>query len=358
MFERLKNTLIKKQSFEVVLFWGVLAASIVAAIFSAVFSAIEGVDPLTVIGCVVLLLLLSAIGFVSYKTGDVDRCYFVMCIIICVVVLPPLFFTCGGFNSGMPFYCLTAMLVLSLCAKAILRVILVCIAVVVDSTIFMLAWEHPEWCSKVEFDVAITDIVVSLIFMSAFIFAVVSFLLSAYHREKYAKDTLIEQLNYNSTHDVLTGLFNRRRFIEFLNEYIMPSPRDLYVLMYDVDHFKHINDTYGHLAGDDALAAIANVAKQHFNKQAEVSVRYGGEEFIQVIASESLQGALQKAESFRQSIANIAFDENPEMKIRVSGGLVSCDNACYGSYGKLLSSVDALLYQAKMNGRNQIVCEG
>ena len=356
MFERLKKIVVTRQTFEVALFWGVLTACFIAAVFSAVFSALEDIDVITVAGCVSLSVFFAVLGVVAHKTKNINACYFVMCLVIALLVMPPLFFTCGGFNSGMVFYCQTTMLVLSLCAKKILRAVLVVLSIVVDSAVFMLAWEHPEWCSKVEYGAAITDIVVSFIFMSVFIFAVVSYLLQAYQREKSAKDSLIEQLNYNSAHDVLTGLFNRRYFIDVLNNEIMPNASGFYILMYDVDHFKKINDTYGHPAGDKALASIAKVAKDLFKQAKEISVRYGGEEFIQVIAADSMDEARSRSENFREAVAAIAIEEFPGMDIRISGGLVSCQNSGFANYGKMLSVVDKLLYEAKARGRNRIVC--
>jgi diguanylate cyclase (GGDEF)-like protein len=159
------------------------------------------------------------------------------------------------------------------------------------------------------------------------------------------------------TTDGLTRTYNKRFLLESLDRELLRCRRrglKLSVLMMDIDHFKKVNDTWGHLAGDTVLTEFASRAGSVLQGD-EVLARYGGEEFALVVPDADLEEAAQIAENIRQVILNapVLFD-GEQIPITVSIGVAEFSaDAAINSIG-LLDSADRMLYLAKSSGRNQV----
>ena len=158
--------------------------------------------------------------------------------------------------------------------------------------------------------------------------------------------------------DALTGLFNRRHFDETLNKETKAaadSGAPLSVVMFDIDHFKVLNDTKGHDAGDAALQSVGGFLGSLATKD-HVACRYGGEEFFFILKNTTYDQALQKAETIRSGIAALDIKLGD---IQVSPIHVSVGVARYPDHGDtpdtLAKAADDCLYYAKEHGRNQVV---
>jgi diguanylate cyclase (GGDEF)-like protein len=158
--------------------------------------------------------------------------------------------------------------------------------------------------------------------------------------------------------DGLTGLYVRRyldlRLLEEENRIKRYGGR-LAILMLDIDHFKKINDRYGHQAGDLVLRNVADVIKASLRRDLDVPCRYGGEEFVVIMTDTDLAGALIVAERIRHSIQTHVFQlaEGP-IHVTLSGGVAFMDQQGFTAGKELLKKADGALYHAKENGRNQI----
>jgi diguanylate cyclase (GGDEF)-like protein len=158
--------------------------------------------------------------------------------------------------------------------------------------------------------------------------------------------------------DGLTGLYNRRAFTELLGQAVAREDRSaagrLSLIILDLDHFKKLNDTYGHPAGDAALKSAAEVLRRHLRK-GDQAARYGGEEFVVILPSADEEGARHQAERVRKALAGhqLVF-EGARISMTASFGL-----AVWPGDGKepeaLLASADRALYAAKQAGRNRVV---
>lgn len=159
-----------------------------------------------------------------------------------------------------------------------------------------------------------------------------------------------------STHDSLTGLFNRAYFAETFEHQILLSKRhgaDLSVLFIDVDDFKDINDTYGHKSGDDVLTRIAEVIRQEA-RTSDVVARYGGEEFVVLMPQTDYINAFVLAERIRVTVEKEAIKvDGGVCKLTVSGGIASFPVHAKTAEG-LLNLADSALYRAKGAGKNNI----
>ncbi|MFQ6371891.1 diguanylate cyclase [Shewanella sp. YIC-542] len=168
------------------------------------------------------------------------------------------------------------------------------------------------------------------------------------------------KLTEKSQIDALTGTHNRAAFDKKLRAEGRISRRQqtpLSMLMLDIDKFKSINDTYGHLAGDHTLKTIAKTLSAHLKRPGDLVSRFGGEEFAMILPNTNIAGATQLAEQLRQSIATLTVCWGNDVidltvSIGVSAEIIQTDNGTT----ELLSQADQALYQAKNQGRNQVCC--
>ncbi|SCZ56290.1 sensor domain-containing diguanylate cyclase [Thiohalomonas denitrificans] len=167
---------------------------------------------------------------------------------------------------------------------------------------------------------------------------------------------LRDELRYQATHDVLTGLVNRVELERCLVQEIERAERYqhfLSVLMVDLDHFKAVNDTYGHRTGDAVLKAFATRLNEHA-RRTDTVVRYGGEEFLLVLPETPIEAAMALAERLR-----VSLNEKPLAVPGVNQTLTaSIGVAAYPTHGttdsELLRAADGAMYAAKQSGRNRI----
>ncbi|QLZ69058.1 hypothetical protein FOLKNPGA_01840 [Legionella sp. PC1000] len=169
---------------------------------------------------------------------------------------------------------------------------------------------------------------------------------------------LRDVLKTQSTQDSLTGVYNRRFFEEYLQKEILKTknhPFTFALLLIDIDYFKKVNDTYGHLVGDQVLLEFAAKIRQ-ICRQDDLISRWGGEEFMIFLRIANMDAAKSKAEAIRESIEKFSVEINQEKPISVT---ISIGIAFYPYDGKkiddLISKADEALYQAKKMGRNKVV---
>jgi two-component system, cell cycle response regulator len=149
--------------------------------------------------------------------------------------------------------------------------------------------------------------------------------------------------------DSLTGVLNRRAFFDKAGD-LVDAGRRFAAVMFDVDHFKHVNDTYGHAVGDQVLRVIGREAR---NGNAILG-RLGGEEFAIVLEGSSLQAATLYAEELRRQLADLSF-EAAGQTFSVTASFGVAERAANESIDQLLKRADAALYQAKRTGRNRVI---
>lgn len=158
--------------------------------------------------------------------------------------------------------------------------------------------------------------------------------------------------------DELTGLINRRSLLESLAQQLSMAKRHgqpMAVLMVDIDFFKRVNDTHGHLSGDKVLKAMTAVIAQRARGQ-DLLGRLGGEEFLVILPNTSEEGARQLAENLRQGVAAASFQavSGAPIAITVSIGLCALDRLPDAQCDDLIGAADQALYQAKATGRNRV----
>jgi diguanylate cyclase (GGDEF)-like protein len=172
--------------------------------------------------------------------------------------------------------------------------------------------------------------------------------------ELIEKNRMLEEL---SVTDALTGLRNRRYLDEILRLDFVRARRfgtPLAVAMADLDHFKQVNDTYGHPAGDRVLQAVGQGLASRL-RASDVAGRYGGEEFLWILSGVPLEGAQLAVERWRFDLEGspIPLADGRSVTVTVSIGLAGCRPTMDGP-AELVAAADAALYEAKARGRNQV----
>jgi diguanylate cyclase (GGDEF)-like protein len=168
---------------------------------------------------------------------------------------------------------------------------------------------------------------------------------------------LQKRLKEELTRDSLTGLFNRRYLMETIDRELSSALRDdrpLSILLMDIDFFKQVNDNFGHQTGDLVLKTIAGLLQQ-YSRTGDMACRIGGEEFVLIMPSASLDNGLERAEEFRQRVEEARFRCNGSRpKITISIGVASVP--IHGVVAKdVMLAADNALYSAKNAGRNRVM---
>ncbi len=168
--------------------------------------------------------------------------------------------------------------------------------------------------------------------------------------------TALEQLAEVNRRDGLTGVFNRHHFRELLERHLRDARQEdqhLAVLMVDVDHFKRINDSLGHLAGDECIRQVARCMRDVLAPHGGVVARFGGEEFVAALPGMAAHDALVAAEAVRRAVAEQVIEiEDQTVRLTVSIGVHSLDTYRIVDPEDALRAADEALYSAKEEGRN------
>ena len=182
-------------------------------------------------------------------------------------------------------------------------------------------------------------------------------------RFKLKQDQIFEEykrLSELSLTDPLTGAYNRRALDTFLKSRLSESSRHgipVSCVMFDIDHFKDVNDTHGHQVGDVVIKDISDLVRS-LCRQEDALIRYGGEEYLVILFHTPRDGAVIFGERVRESVSEHAFHSG-ELKITISGGIASLpEDEIPSDPEAMINLADQRLYTAKRKGRDQIVSSG
>jgi diguanylate cyclase len=157
--------------------------------------------------------------------------------------------------------------------------------------------------------------------------------------------------------DSLTGLLNHGAWkdqLEIAFQRCKRQKEGAAIALIDIDHFKAINDTYGHVAGDIVLRQLSKMLRQNL-RATDVAGRYGGDEFCVILPDLPLFNAAQAMEALRERFATMGYEQNPALKVSLSIGLAAYDPA-HADATRWLNDADQALYEAKAGGRNRVIC--
>lgn len=305
---------------------------------------------------IALLSLYFAFVKKNYKATT-----YVGILLLILVVYPLLWFNNGGSQGPTIFFMIfNAILCAVLLSKYNFLFILLS-QILVTCLLLLVELKFPSLISFYETDlVRSLDIAASFLIVFLISFALVSLIVKEYNKnidslEKAQLELKVinDKLTIISEIDELTKLYNRRHVLNELSENLISSKYQIGVIMIDIDHFKKINDTYGHGTGDMVLKTISETLKDNV-RSGDVVGRIGGEEFLIVMPEITQSALIAKAEQLRECVASLDWEDD-KFHLTISGGayLVSHKD----TLDEILEQVDLRLYRSKNEGRNCISYE-
>ena len=344
-----------------------LLACIVMVVTCAAIMLLEGNNLWTVIfniGAAIFMLLLFHLAFAKEKKSLV-RIVFVY--FMNLIVLTYLFYINGGINSGMPIYLIAGLILIILSEHGVRRYVALGICSVFHLVSIFASYYftsgQAEQCglpvlvgelNHNQFE-EVYDTAISLIIAGLWIGITLILVFNAYDKEKHYNEELMNKLADMAVTDELTGINNRRYMFNYLetHEDLFGSDKR-YIAMFDLDYFKKINDTYGHLFGDEVLSRFGDVLlAQGSDPKVELAARYGGEEFVLLYNADSKEEAESRIDTIRQDLKQIKIENYPDVNLTVSAGLVLCKK--HKTIVSLLKEADDCLYEAKSEGRDRVI---
>ena len=352
------NKTLEDRFFSVVVIVGLAIVAV-----SEIVTMIENIGVIANIGTAMGGILLLIVVYEAYIRKRPDRARILICYAFNCVVIPIAFFSCGGFDSGMPIYMLAGIFTIIPVLKEMHRFVCLLVSFTFDIVCISIAYflrKNPYGfiatklglMPELDLKARYIDIVSSLLIISVYIIVTTALIMDAYQKERAKREELLEKLDDLSKRDELTGLYNRREMFRFLEETSLTDGK-YFLCMVDIDHFKNVNDTYGHVFGDVVLRTLAGIFNEEILVgEGELAARYGGEEFLIVVKAEQKEQAKERINCVRDHFEKTVWESQPDLVITFSAGMVDC--AAYKSYAEAISQADKLLYKAKENGRNRL----
>lgn len=339
-------------------------AGCLVALFFCVLSAIEsslvGLSSYLVITNVLYSLILLFIYYLSRFKNKHRLSRFLGIVLLIFMYIPALWFLNGGSASGIPYFIVmftSFIVVLSIDENNIkkrgrifsvvilsIEIIIVMILMYAEYKVPGMIYIFPDNASKY-----IDMMAGMLIAVLGNYFILYSFVVQHYKDLEEIKkySSMLEGLVQM---DAMTGLLNHSHLLKQLDMELKKSSRynrKLSLIMIDLDHFKLVNDTYGHQFGDEVLIAVAAEIKK-CTRETDIAARYGGEEFIVVLPETDEESAVRVSTRIQECLKGLSLSR--AVKITVSGGIAQCrkDETAL----EIMERADILLYKAKSNGRN------
>lgn len=277
--------------------------------------------------------------------------------------IPFMFFQFGGYDGSVLFFAILALFFLAFLYDGKKQVLLVVVDVAIYLVAIVLQMTVPgAVIPMADAETRVFDILAGLTFTMLGLLILARYVGKAYESERLRNSYLLSEVESQrneleelSVRDGLTGVFNRRYLTEVSEQILIRANnerRSACAIMFDIDLFKEVNDTYGHMVGDKVLVKIVEAAKLQLRKH-DMIARYGGEEFLIILYPETLENALQIAERIRAAVEALEFKEG--ITVTVSLGVAETRGG--DDAGAILRRADKCLYKAKHEGRNRVECE-
>jgi len=345
-----------KLTLEHTIFFLIAISSICMSVIGALTNIPLGLSVITVVSLTINIVLNISCIIYSAKSKK----WFVPSLLVVIyaafVTFPLLWFSTGGATGSTTPYLIMSGFIAVIMFRGKLRTFFLVAIPLIFSIFIFLEMLYPDisapYSSRTTHYV---DLIIGLIvsFTVTAILAVI--VLSRYHKAKLESEALVKQLGEISIRDPLTGIYNRRMLTSCLDEemrkcYETNLPLSLCIV--DIDHFKRVNDIYGHLCGDKILVELARVLSE-FMSDNDILGRYGGEEFLIIFKNQTLHEALKTVEKFHKAIQE--HDWENVRQITISCGVSEYVKGI--SYSDFVGGSDRCLYTAKETGRNKIAYE-
>ncbi|MBQ8084189.1 MAG: diguanylate cyclase [Clostridia bacterium] len=297
----------------------------------------------------------------THSPGTMTRLYLFYIFSSLFVFLPEMYLFCGGLASGVPVLFILLATAITLLMNGPAAGITLGLLIAVFAAVIGLDLGHVGVVSGFTElgDLSHFYTLATIIFVGVTLSRIMRMLYRNYQENRKFSEELMQQLKTTSLVDPLSGAFDRRFLLDYLDESIrLAEAGDLpvfSVLMFDLDHFKQINDHYGHLMGDACIRELGHLVKENLREN-DALIRYGGEEFICVLRGASDYTAVRRAEQIRAKVSETNLVPDLREPVTLSCGVVMYRPGMTAD--DLIREADTQLYRAKRRGRNRVSCRG
>jgi diguanylate cyclase (GGDEF)-like protein len=338
------------------LFYAISAAGIVSAIVGLISTFMAELSLGGILAAASCIMTLIAISIYVIKTKNFDRASILISTIFNLLIFPINFIYAGGIEGGMPMYFIMGIFATFLLVTGKIRNILILLFFIVYIALLLSSYYNPDMIVPFpSAEARIVDLIFAMVIVSGFTGIVISIIVYEYSTEHEKVELLNHRLHQVAIKDPLTNLFNRRYLMNQLNYQIEKANQeeyDLALIIFDIDFFKSINDTYGHLIGDEVLKEFSKLLSSQIRGD-DIVGRYGGEEFFLILVETDSEDALHLAERIRKKVSNSILSKKITNSITISGGIGIYQPDM--SVEQLIVAADKNLYKAKSAGRNKII---
>lgn len=345
-------------------YYVIIVIGFIVSFLAATMTVFEGLGAWSYIVDYIGSFCILAIGIWSVRCEREYIGHVLLPLVLNCVIMPASFWACGGLNTGTILFFLVCLFTIGVLLNGLAMYIVYGVSIIVQSIAIWIPYFYPEIIAESALSTEtayIMDFNFALFFTSLALLAITSMMFKAYREERQKNNELIEKLRVLSQRDELSGLLNRRELFLVLermfndrkDEPCFLKREDSAIALFDIDDFKKLNDTYGHLFGDEVLRVTAKVIKDNMREnQHEMAFRYGGEEFICIISCSEKENVLKRVDVVRKQISELCWKDHPDLKVTVSGGAVCCCD--FEDLNEAIKAADDLLYKAKEGGKDQI----
>ncbi len=354
---------IKRRFFHIVCF-GAPIFSLLATIANLISNSTGGDNSkLGLMACAICCVTCLALYPLSKVIKNIDVLIGIVAVGMNFFIMPFLYCTLGGIMSGMPIYFVIAIVFSVLMLDSVVKGSILVVCAFAWYGLILYA-DATNWHNLHDL---ITDLCVyhgneyldtfcDLIVVASCIAVLVKILSRNFEKQQAKTDRLLAQMEELAVKDPLTGAYNRRFLIKYLEsgmDSAISQNKNMAVVMFDIDKFKRINDDYGHLVGDEVIKALSSTLIKSCRDYDIVS-RYGGEEFVLVMPGATEEVAIARADQIRQTFSSMKITDEIDRPVTISGGVAQLKSNMKTTEA-FIGAADDNLYIAKETGRNRIV---
>lgn len=292
---------------------------------------------------VVMICGVAAIGLKKQKTAAT-----VMVLTLALIEFPFLFYVYGA-NMGV--YLILGIVALAVYVPRPYHVAAIIVTILLDVTVIILACFYPSTMEEMSRESQLGTMLCSYIIVAVAAAVILCNLIEQYMLQHRHILAVSKELEYAAHHDALTGVYNRGYLLNTLRLWMGMENKHFLVALIDIDDFKKINDTYGHVYGDEVLVELARLMKQEIDGKG-IAARYGGEEFMLLFEEADQQLTMGILERIKAGLGEFSR-KTRQITITFSGGME--EYRTDGKIDELFRNADKKLYQAKNNGKNQVI---
>ena len=333
------------------LFWVLVITACIANMMGFISNGIMYGMSLPTVVCGICELIVIICGAVGINFDKQKAAAIIMVILMVMFEFPFLFYVYG---ATMGVYMVLGIAALAIYFPKPYHIPAIIFSILSDVAVMALHYGHPGVFGTVNDENNFGMMHCSYMIVAVAIAVILCNLVKQYEQQhKHILDVSMK-LKYAAERDALTGVYNRGFLVDTLKHWMSAEDKYFLVALIDIDNFKKINDTYGHVYGDEVLIELTRLMKQEMEGRG-IAARYGGEEFMLLFEEADRRAALDVLERIKSGMGEFSR-KTRQITITFSGGVEEYRTGA--RVDELFHNVDKKLYQAKKNGKNQVVYEG